>query len=93
MWYYPFIIGAEVSYICREDCNELKYEHFCPHFRPRGGPCRVCTKCDLYGKEDENKAIKEAHQRATEEYLARHPTGISIRLWSNDSYQISPNGS
>jgi len=63
-----------LSYICRQDVQDLGYSHFCQHFRPLGGPCRSCTNCGLYDKEDEEEAVKEARVRATREYLTRHPS-------------------
>jgi hypothetical protein len=76
------------SYICRQDVEDLGYQHFCQHFRPLGGACTICNKCGLYDKEDEEQgsfdfqsmvmvAIKEARIRATGEYLSRHPVATN----------------
>ena len=65
------------SYICRQDVEDLGYQHFCQHFRPLGGPCQKCDKCGLYDKEDEEQAIQEARLRATREYLSRHPVAAN----------------
>ena len=68
--------GFVMCYICRQDVEALRYQHFCQHFRPLGGSCTICNKCGLYDKEDEMQAVRNAKIRATEEYIARHPLGM-----------------
>ncbi|KAK3719271.1 hypothetical protein LTR37_004490 [Vermiconidia calcicola] len=34
------------------------------HFRPTGGRCGECERCDLYGDEDEEAAIRRAAETA-----------------------------
>jgi hypothetical protein len=45
------------SYMCRQDVEKIGYQHFCQHFRPLGGACKICDKCGLYDKEDEDEGI------------------------------------
>ena len=55
-----------MCYICRQEITSKEgYNHFCQHFRPHGGRCKECERCDLYGDEDEEQAIRRAAE-ATE---------------------------
>ena len=47
------------------------YRHFCQHFRPAGGRCNECEKCDLYRAEDEDEIVKRAGERAEREWWRR----------------------
>jgi hypothetical protein len=47
------------------------YNHFCQHFRPYGGPCNECDKCDLYKGEDEDEIVKRAGERAERDWRLR----------------------
>lgn len=49
--------GFVMCYICRQDVEAESYGHFCQHFRPLGGPCKLCESCGLYDKEDEEEGI------------------------------------
>ena len=50
-----------MCYICRQEITAKEgYGHFCQHFRPNGGRCIECERCDLYGDEDEEAAIRKA---------------------------------
>ena len=57
------VCGYVMCYTCRQGLggrgNE-GYEHFCQHFRPAGGKCAACDKCDLYLGEDEEWREREA---------------------------------
>ena len=44
------------------------YRHFCQHFRPAGGKCTECDKCDLYRGEDEDEIVRLAGGRAEREW-------------------------
>ena len=58
------ICGYAMCYICRQGLGRGHggegYRHFCQHFRPAGGVCRECNKCDLYMKEDDEMSVKRA---------------------------------
>jgi hypothetical protein len=57
--------GYTMCYICRNEITSKEgYGHFCQHFRPSGGRCGECERCDLYGDEDEEAAIRNAAQQA-----------------------------
>lgn len=57
--------GYTMCYICRNEiASKEGYGHFCQHFRPSGGRCGECERCDLYGDEDEEAAIRNAAQQA-----------------------------
>ena len=51
------------------------YRHFCQHFRPAGGKCRECDRCDLYRGEDEDEVVRRAGERAEKEWRAREGWG------------------
>ncbi|KXL49410.1 hypothetical protein M433DRAFT_158770 [Acidomyces richmondensis BFW] len=64
--------GYTMCYICRQEISAREgYAHFCQHFRPNGGRCIECERCDLYGDEDEEKAIKRAVEVAEREWRER----------------------
>lgn len=53
--------GYTMCYICRQQITSKEgYAHFCQHFRPHGGRCTECERCDLYGDEDEDASIRQA---------------------------------
>lgn len=57
--------GYTMCYICRQEITSKEgYAHFCQHFRPTGGVCSECERCDLYGDEDEEAAIRRAADSA-----------------------------
>lgn len=57
--------GYTMCYICRQEITSKEgYSHFCQHFRPSGGRCTECERCDLYGDEDEEVAIRSAAEAA-----------------------------
>jgi hypothetical protein len=64
--------GYAMCYICRQEITASEgYAHFCQHFRPAGGRCTECFKCDLYGDEDEEKSIRLAVQEAEKAWRAK----------------------
>jgi len=57
--------GYTMCYVCRGEITSKEgYTHFCQHFRPHGGRCNECERCDLYGDEDEADAIRKAAEKA-----------------------------
>jgi hypothetical protein len=57
--------GYIMCYVCRQEISSREgYAHFCQHFRPHGGVCDECERCDLYGDEDEEAAIRRAAETA-----------------------------
>lgn len=53
--------GYTMCYVCRSQIQEKEgYTHFCQHFRPLGGKCAQCDKCDLYADENEDEVVKRA---------------------------------
>lgn len=71
--------GYVMCYLCRRNIGSPKlgehgfegYRHFCEHFRPRGGACTQCEKCELYKDEDEDAAAKVAGEQAEREWRAQ----------------------
>ncbi|CAD6589296.1 MAG: hypothetical protein ASARMPRED_003993 [Alectoria sarmentosa] len=52
--------------------------HFCQHFRPTGGVCRECDKCDLYLNEDDENLVKRAGALAEKEWRVKEGmTGVA----------------
>ena len=66
------VCGYAMCYICRQGLGRGHggegYRHFCQHFRPVGGACRECDKCDLYINEDDEKSVKRAGALAEKEW-------------------------
>lgn len=62
------VCGYTMCYVCREGLGKGDggegYRHFCQHFRPLGGKCSECDKCDLYRSEDEDQIVKAAGEQA-----------------------------
>ena len=57
--------GYTMCYICRNEITAKEgYGHFCQHFRPHGGTCDSCDRCELYGDEDEAAVIRKAVEGA-----------------------------
>lgn len=94
------ICGYVMCYICRQGLGpgdgNAGYGHFCQHFRPAGGKCAACEKCDLYVGEDEDGAVSRAGQLAEQEWRGRegmvgvdgigggqHEMGLG-RLWKDE---------
>lgn len=61
--------GYIMCYTCRAEITSKEgYAHFCQHFRPHGGRCNECDRCDLYGDEDQEAAIRQAAVFAEQEW-------------------------
>ncbi|MCJ1356345.1 MAG: hypothetical protein MMC33_006340 [Icmadophila ericetorum] len=54
-----------------EDGGGEGYRHFCQHFRPSGGRCTECERCDLYRGEDEDEVVRRAGEKAEREWRIR----------------------
>lgn len=69
------ICGYKICYICRQHIGNGNggdgYRHFCQHFRPNGGQCVECDRCDLYRGEDEDVLVKRAGELAENEWRKR----------------------
>lgn len=67
--------GYIMCYICRQALGRFSggkaYNHFCQHFRPDGGKCRECTRCDMYQSDDEETLIRRAGENAEREWRKR----------------------
>lgn len=64
--------GYTMCYICRQEITSREgYSHFCQHFRPSAGRCTDCDRCDLYGDEDEEAAIRRAAEAAEKAWKAK----------------------
>ena len=75
------VCGYAMCYICRQALGRGHggegYRHFCQHFRPAGGVCRECDKCDLYRNEDDEDLVKRAGALAEKEWRAKEGmTGV-----------------
>jgi hypothetical protein len=69
--------GYTMCYICRQEITVQEgYGHFCQHFRPAGGRCTECFRCDLYGDEDEEESIRAAVEEAEKAWRARDSGGV-----------------
>jgi hypothetical protein len=69
--------GYTMCYICRGEITSKEgYSHFCQHFRPHGGRCSECERCDLYGDEDEAGAIRKAALEAEQRW--REKEGLEM---------------
>lgn len=66
------ICGYMMCYICRQGLGNGAggegYRHFCQHFRPAGGKCGECDRCDLYRAEDEDRLVRRAGESAEREW-------------------------
>lgn len=69
--------GYTMCYVCRGEITSKEgYTHFCQHFRPHGGRCSECERCDLYGDEDEADAIRKAAEKAEKSW--REKEGLEM---------------
>lgn len=75
------VCGYAMCYICRQELGRGHggegYRHFCQHFRPAGGVCKECDKCDLYKNEDDENLVKRAGALAEKEWREKEGmTGV-----------------
>jgi hypothetical protein len=81
------VCGYTMCYVCRKDLSgdEGGYRHFCEHFRPRGGNCGECQKCDLYRDEDEHTVLQQARKEAERTWAeGEGRTAASITMTSTE---------
>ena len=69
------VCGYSMCYLCRRNIGKTGeneggegYRHFCEHFRPSGGRCTVCERCDLYRSEEEDVLVRRAGEEAEREW-------------------------
>ena len=89
------VCGYTMCYVCRQGLGSKGpggedgegYRHFCQHFRPKGGKCGDCDKCDLYKSEDEDEIVNRAGDIAEREWRIRegfsnqnHESGFAVSL-------------
>jgi len=62
------------------DCDQEGegYRHFCQHFRPAGGKCTECDRCDLYRGENEDEIVRRAGEKAEREWREREGLGVEV---------------
>lgn len=72
------VCGYSMCYLCRKNIGKTGnddgaegYRHFCEHFRPTGGRCTQCEKCDLYKSEEEDVMVRRAGEEAEREWRAK----------------------
>lgn len=69
------LCGCMICYTCRQhlgnDNNGEGYRHFCQHFRPNGGQCTECDRCDLYNGENEDILVQKAGELAEIQWRKR----------------------
>lgn len=69
------VCGYAMCYTCRQGLGKGEgaegYRHFCQHFRPAGGTCRECDRCDLYRNEDDEAVVRRAGSVAEKEWRER----------------------
>ncbi|KAK6440869.1 hypothetical protein LTR95_002911 [Oleoguttula sp. CCFEE 5521] len=64
--------GYTMCYTCRCEITVKEgYQHFCQHFRPAGGKCSQCERCELYGDEDEEAVVRSAVEKAEREWMEK----------------------
>lgn len=79
--------GYKMCYLCRADVRREGYNHFCPHFRPHGGPCTSCERCDLYKNEDEDVVVNKAREAAEKEWFENEGMGLTKEsIIDDDAY-------
>ncbi|RMZ76692.1 hypothetical protein DV738_g4854, partial [Chaetothyriales sp. CBS 135597] len=75
------VCGYAMCYLCRANIGKSGregamdgaegYRHFCEHFRPNGGKCTDCDKCDLYKSESEDEMVRRAGEVAERQWRER----------------------
>lgn len=73
--------GYSMCYICRQGLGRVEggegYRHFCQHFRPAGGACKECDRCDLYKNEDDEASVQRAGALAERQWREKEGmTGV-----------------
>jgi hypothetical protein len=70
--------GAAAAAAPEADDEGEGYRHFCQHFRPAGGRCTECERCDLYRGENEAEMVKRAGEVAEREWRVREGLGKDV---------------
>ena len=89
------VCGYSMCYICRQGLGKDEggegYRHFCQHFRPMGGVCNECEKCDLYKSLNDDDVVMTAGIEAEKEWREREGmVGVAgIGGGQPDTVQIS----
>ncbi|RMD39243.1 hypothetical protein DV735_g5887, partial [Chaetothyriales sp. CBS 134920] len=95
------VCGYAMCYLCRANIGKSGregamdgaegYRHFCEHFRPNGGKCTECDKCDLYKSESEDEMV------FLQLFLAAvslgSPAALAIPVLARDASSASSSGS
>lgn len=86
------VCGYAMCYICRQGLGRGHggegYRHFCQHFRPAGGICKECDKCDLYINEDDENLVKRAGLLAEKEW--REKEGMTAVMGIGGGQENAP---
>ena len=86
------VCGYSMCYTCRQGVGRghggQGYRHFCQHFRPAGGVCSECDKCDLYMNEDDEELVKRAGVLAEREW--REKEGMTGVLGIGGGHENAP---
>ena len=86
------VCGYAMCYTCRQGlgrgCDGEGYRHFCQHFRPAGGVCSECNKCDLYMNEDDETLVKTAGALAERDW--REKEGMKGVLGIGGGHEKAP---
>ena len=86
------VCGYAMCYTCRQGlgrgCDGEGYRHFCQHFRPAGGVCSECNKCDLYMNEDNENLVKMAGALAERDW--REKEGMTGVLGIRGDHEKAP---
>ena len=86
------VCGYAMCYICRQGLGRGHggegYRHFCQHFRPVGGVCKECDKCDLYINEDDENLVKRAGALAEKEW--REKEGMTAVMGIGGGQENAP---
>ena len=95
------VCGYLMCYICRQGLGRGSggnaaegegYRHFCQHFRPAGGRCTECERCDLYREEDEDVLVRTAGERAEREWREREGMVGVKGLGGQDKFGVGKTG-
>lgn len=86
------VCGYAMCYICRQGLGRGHggegYRHFCQHFRPTGGVCKECDKCDLYINGDDENLVKRAGALAEKEW--REKEGMTAIMGIGGAQENAP---
>uniref|UniRef100_A0A7S4LQN9 RING-type domain-containing protein n=1 Tax=Oxyrrhis marina TaxID=2969 RepID=A0A7S4LQN9_OXYMA len=78
--------GYVMCYVCREQVSG--YSHFCQHFRPAGGKCDKCHKCEMFATPDDNPEMVAAGRQAVALFVAKH-RDIGKRIYAVTAFGLT----